>query len=252
VLTPRHSTASTAPRAATAAGKGRHALGKLARARGCARAPLATSWAEQAPATRGRHPSPQCPGEEQCPSALPSMLQHGICAAKSTQTSLTPRRRAAQDECFFKFQHCARCDHKKSKCVACNAPFAVTPQGHCVCPIGWQAATNQFGETTCLAPGSVLDPLVANITEQITNLTTLVQNITAARPARQARTMVEQRQQGVGVCFCGGLLRRVGRSLPVTRATLCMQNMQDHIAGVLHDSAARHNAGTCLNRPDHE
>ena len=88
-----------------------------------------------------------------------------------------------QDVCLFKFQHCARCDSKHSKCVACNAPFAVTPQGHCVCPIGWQAATNQFGETTCLSPGvTQLEPYVANITSQITNLTTIVQTITQARP----------------------------------------------------------------------
>ena len=98
--------------------------------------------------------------------------------------------------CLFKFQHCARCDSKHSKCVACNAPFAVTPQGHCVCPIGWQAATNQFGETTCLSPGvTQLEPYVANITSQITNLTTIVQTITQARPADVMR---------------GGPLRSVG------------------------------------------
>ena len=83
---------------------------------------------------------------------------------------------------MYKFQHCARCNTKKSKCMACNAPFAVTPQGHCVCPIGWQAATNQFGETTCLSPGiTQLEPYVANISSQITNLTTVVQTITQVK-----------------------------------------------------------------------
>ena len=92
--------------------------------------------------------------------------------------------RASQEECFYKFQHCAKCNSKKNKCMACNAPFAVTPQGHCVCPIGWQAATNQFGETTCLSPGiTQLEPYVQNISSQITNLTTVVQTITQVPPA---------------------------------------------------------------------
>ena len=131
--------------------------------------------------------------------------------------------------------------------MACNAPFAVTPQGHCVCPIGWQAATNQFGETTCLAPGSALDPLVANITEQISNLTTIVQNITAARPARRALNAGGAGTTGARhVTLRSSLFQSVGSLLPVPRAMLCMQSMWDHIAGVLHDYAARRNADTCL------
>ena len=103
--------------------------------------------------------------------------------ALSAGSPFTHAARALQEECFYKFQHCAKCNTKKNKCMACNAPFAVTPQGHCVCPIGWQAATNQFGETTCLSPGiTQLEPYVQNISSQITNLTTVVQTITQVPP----------------------------------------------------------------------
>ncbi|KAK9842015.1 hypothetical protein WJX81_004292 [Elliptochloris bilobata] len=121
-------------------------------------------------------------------SAINGAVQSVVAAKAGVVAAVTGAVEHAvqtkQDECIYKFQHCARCNSKKTKCMACNAPFAVTPQGHCVCPIGWQAATNQFGETTCLSPGiTQLEPYVANITTQITNLTTVVQSITQANAA---------------------------------------------------------------------
>ena len=141
--------------------------------------------------------------------------------------------RAPQEECFYKFQHCAKCNSKKNKCMACNAPFAVTPQGHCVCPIGWQAATNQFGETTCLSPGiTQLEPYVQNISSQITNLTTVVQTITQVPPASALQCVCRHTE-----ATCAA---RSGPEVPKGgRAPRALYRLVAHVASACLDSACK-------------